>query len=269
MRRGLLAALLAIFCFVGIVEASPKFPALTGRVVDNAHLLSAGAHQSLESELAGFEQQTGDQIVVVTVPSLQGVAIEQYGYQLGRYWGIGQKGKDNGALLIVAPQERKLRIEVGYGLEGQLTDTLSSQIIQTIILPEFRAGRLEQGVVAGAQAMVSVLGGKNVAPAPQAHAKSDTLGPILGGLFLLFLFSQVVLFGLYIVGRIFAGILSLFGFNAMSRYLDRMKARIYPADKALLLWLLTPSHRATGSGGGSFFSGGGGSFGGGGSSGSW
>ncbi len=102
----------------------PQFPELTGRVVDNAGLLDPTEEQALADKLATEEQQSSNQVVVVTVPDLQGYPIEEYGYQLGREWGIGQEGKDNGVLLIVAPNERRLRIEVGYGLEGR-SPTLS------------------------------------------------------------------------------------------------------------------------------------------------
>ncbi|HSH49628.1 MAG TPA: TPM domain-containing protein, partial [Halomonas sp.] len=104
------------------------FPELTGRVVDRAELLDPATESRLSDMLAAHEKASTEQLVVVTLPNLQGASIEQYGYQLGRHWGIGQAEKDNGALLIVAPNERKVRIEVGYGLEGRLTDAQSSVI---------------------------------------------------------------------------------------------------------------------------------------------
>ncbi len=115
------------------LAAEPEFPKLSGRVVDNAKLLSAATEQDLNRQLAVQEQRTGNQIVVVTLPDLQGYEISDYGFQLGRHWGIGQKDKNNGALLIIAMKERKMRIEVGYGLEGLLTDARSAQIIQQIL----------------------------------------------------------------------------------------------------------------------------------------
>jgi uncharacterized protein len=102
-------------------------------------------------------------VVVVTLPDLQGSTIEDYGYQLGRHWGIGQKGKDNGALLVVARDERKVRIEVGYGLEDRLTDAQSSVIISQIITPAFRQGDFVGGITKGTEAMVQVLGGDPLA----------------------------------------------------------------------------------------------------------
>src|SRR5262249_9053626 len=139
--------------------AEPKYPALTGRVVDDARILSPSTVNQLDTMLARHEKATGQQVVVVTLPSLQGYSIEEFGYQLGRQWGIGQKDKNTGALLIVAPKERKVRIEVGYGLEGELTDARSSVIIQRDILPQFRRGDFNAGVVAGTGSILKVLGG--------------------------------------------------------------------------------------------------------------
>ncbi|HEX7885284.1 MAG TPA: TPM domain-containing protein [Phenylobacterium sp.] len=138
--------------------AAPKFPPLTGRVVDDAQILSPAAEARLTQELATLEQQTGHQLVVATLPDLQGYEIEDYGYQLLRTWGIGRKGQDDGAILIVAPNQRKVRIEVGYGLEPVLTDALSSLIIQRAILPAFKAGEMEKGVVDGTEAIARQIG---------------------------------------------------------------------------------------------------------------
>jgi uncharacterized protein len=152
--------------------SAPAFPPLTGQVVDTAALLSPPAQALLVRELAAHEAASGNQIVVVTVPSLDGAAIEDYGYRLGRHWGIGQQGQDNGVLLIVALAERQIRIEVGYGLEGMLTDALSWDIIQGRMLPRFREGAFEDGIVDGARAIVAVLGGDyastNGTPGPDA-----------------------------------------------------------------------------------------------------
>jgi uncharacterized protein len=157
MRRFLpLLILLALLPLVA-VAADLKFPPLTGRVVDQVQLLSPQAVQQLDQQLAGFEQKTGDQVVVAIVSSLQGVPVEQYGYQLGRAWGIGQKGKDNGVIFLVAPTERKIRIEVGYGLEGVLTDAQSKLIIADVVAPKFKAGQMQQGVVDGVQAILQTI----------------------------------------------------------------------------------------------------------------
>lgn len=237
MRR-FLVGIFCVFLLAGGVAAATNFPALTGRVVDNAHLLSNSARQQLEQQLADYEQGTSNQVVVTTVPSLEGLAIEEYGVQLGRYWHIGQQGKDNGVLLIIAPKEHEARIEVGYGLEGVLTDALSSQIIQSVILPNFRAGNMEKGVVDGTQAILYVLGGKSIA-APVVSALPDS-APIHAWQLYLILFG--IVFYLWLCVR-------------------------HPA----MAWFLARSVLSFGGGsrGGNSFSGGGGSFGGGGASGRW
>src|SRR5581483_4410801 len=135
------------------------FPTLTGRVVDEANILDGTTRSSLTQKLADLETKTTTQLVVVTLNSLQGTTIEDFGYQLGRNWGIGQKGVNNGALLIVAPTERKVRIEVGYGLEGTLTDAISKLIIENAILPRFRAGDFPGGISRGVDDLVQVLSG--------------------------------------------------------------------------------------------------------------
>ncbi|MDF2117870.1 TPM domain-containing protein [Roseiarcaceae bacterium H3SJ34-1] len=135
------------------------FPALTGRVVDEASILNETARAALTEELAALEQKTTDQLVVVTLKSLQGTSIDDYGYQLGRRWQIGEKDKNNGALLIVAPNERKVRIEIGYGLEGTLTDAISRFIIENSILPRFRADDVPGGIKRGTEDIIQVLSG--------------------------------------------------------------------------------------------------------------
>lgn len=133
-------------------EYRPALPAFTGRVVDTADMLDAATVKRLDGVLAAHEAATSDQVVVVTMASLGNMAIEEFGYQLGRKWGVGQRGKDNGVLLIVSRDDRKLRIEVGYGLEGKLTDADAAVIISQTITPAFRqkdyAGGIEGGVAA-------------------------------------------------------------------------------------------------------------------------
>jgi uncharacterized protein len=199
MRRFLPAVAFLAIAYAGSAFAALQFPALTGRVVDDAHILSINTQQYLDGILAAHEARTTNQIVVVTLPSLQNTSIEDFGYQLGRHWGIGQKGKDNGALLIVAPTERKVRIEVGYGLEGTLTDAKSSQIVQTIVLPYFRKGEMETGITEGTRAILSMLGDSSDPPnfqnayiyAAQKTSPGDiaALVLILTVLFILFVMS--------------------------------------------------------------------------------
>ena len=133
LRARSLLALAALVFFPLSLYAQPSFPALSGRVVDSANILSAAEESSLTQALQQHETETANQLVIVTLTDLQGYAIEDYANRLGRHWQIGQEGNDNGAMLIVAQSERKVRIEVGYGLEGALTDALTSNIIQTVI----------------------------------------------------------------------------------------------------------------------------------------
>ena len=134
-----------------------SLPALTGRVVDRADLLTPPQEAGLTAQLAALEQRTTDQLFIVTTPSLEQRTIEQYGLALGRSWGIGQRGKDNGVLLIVAPAERKVRIEVGYGLEAILSNARAQRIVDDVILPHFRQSRFPEGIQAGSEAIVAIL----------------------------------------------------------------------------------------------------------------
>jgi len=135
----------------------PASPALTGRVVDQAGLLSPEEEAQLTERLAALEDRTTDQLVVVTVPSLHGRTTEEYSRALGNHWGIGQEGRDNGVLLVVAPQERQVRIAVGYGLEPILTNARSHDIIQRDLLPAFREGRWNEGISAGVDSIIEIL----------------------------------------------------------------------------------------------------------------
>jgi uncharacterized protein len=158
MRRSASLAFVLLL-LVAPAVAAPNFPQLTGRVVDNAAVIPADVEARIEGKLAALEEKTTDQFVVVTLPSLQGTAIADFGYQLGRHWGIGQAGKDNGLLLIVAPEEREVRFEVGYGLEGTMTDALSRVIIENAILPRFRADDMAGGIERGVDDAIQVLSG--------------------------------------------------------------------------------------------------------------
>ena len=219
--------------------------------------------------LAAHERATGDQVVVVTVASLQRYPIEGYGYELGRDWGIGQKGKNNGALLIVAPNEHKVRIEVGYGLEGQLTDAKSRAIIDNYILPSFKRGDFNFGVLAGATEMVRALGGN---PPDEGEPTTWTL-PVesnsaragFGSLFhppdrraaaaLAFFFLIPLIGTLLLMGAL--------GSVHKVQWDDNQR---WDSDRG---FGGGGSSSGGGGGGGGGFSGGGGSFGGGGASGSW
>ncbi len=165
---GPLAGILILLAAVLVAVAAPaladlSFPALSGRVVDAANVLPATTRATLDGKLAAQEAKATDQFVVATVPSLQGTSIEDYANRLFRFWKLGQEKKNNGVLLLVAPNERKVRIEVGYGLEGILTDAVASTIIQTTILPAFRKGDMPAGIVAAPRrcwkSSISIRGG--------------------------------------------------------------------------------------------------------------
>ena len=154
-----LAIALLFAAFAVPCVAEPAFPELTGRIVDNAGLLNAEDRTAIEAELKAIEAKSTDQVVVVTLQDLGGYAIDDYGYQLGRKWGIGQKGKDNGVLLIVVPSARKVRIETGRGLEAHLTDAMSRIIIENAILPKFRRGDFSGGIRDGVRDIKATIEG--------------------------------------------------------------------------------------------------------------
>ena len=228
--------------------AEPTYPALTGRVVDEAGVLSASTKSGLTEMLAQHERTSGgQQVVVVTLKSLQGLSIEDFGYQLGRHWGIGQKGTNNGALLIVAPNERKVGIQVGYGLEGTLTDALNRTIIERDIVPAFKRGDLNGGVLAGTAAILRVLGGDASAAQPAAKGWQGNALPLAP----------------FAINIIFVG---FFLFLLLRRH-GRSGFIGYPGP--YVGGFGGGGFSGGGGGGGGGFSGGGGSFGGGGASGSW
>jgi len=171
------------------------FPALTGRVVDEAGILDPAAKTALEQKLADFETKTTGQLVVVTLKSLQGTSIEDYGYQLGRHWQIGQKGKNSGAILIVAPNERKVRIEVGYGLEGTLTDAVSKLIIENSVIPRLRANDFAGGIGRGVDDIIQAASTDSEEWKARARQRPDNepdLLDVLALLFFLLIFFMIV-----------------------------------------------------------------------------
>ncbi|MBI3513553.1 MAG: TPM domain-containing protein [Proteobacteria bacterium] len=251
-RRAIFTAIAWVCLTVAGAAQTPVFPALSGRVVDGAGLLGAADRASLTQTLAALEAKTTDQLVVVTLKSLQGRSIEEYGYQLGRHWQIGQKDKNNGALLIVAPAERAVRIEVGYGLEGTLTDAISRYIIETTILPRFKAGDYPDGIKRGVDDIVRVLAGEAEA-LRRAAAQYAASGMRPSG-------ADQPLWPAIAVGLAVVGLLIFCAVAGGAACRD-------------ILWIIFLMLRTGGggssSGGRTSWSGGGGSFGGGGSSGRW
>ncbi|MDH4153073.1 MAG: TPM domain-containing protein [Nitrospira sp.] len=290
--RFLQRVLVGIVVTFTISSASPvsalDVPPLTGRVVDLAHILPSSTVESLTARLAALEGQSSNQVAVLTIPSLEGESLEEFTHRVATTWKLGRKGTDNGVLLLVAIKERKVRIEVGYGLEGVLTDIRSAQIIRNEIVPRFRSGDMSGGVLAGTNAIVKTIEGTyeatESAPSRQASTVVEqVVVAVIVGLFVGLLFSHVHRFigpvagagistllapwvvpallasGVTVVLLLLMGAAGRGGRAARSRGMDDW------------VWY---SSRGGGWGGGSFgggggFSGGGGDFGGGGASGNW
>lgn len=264
VRRSALAALLLI---VGLLPAAAQqIPPLSGRVVDNASVISGAAESEITAYLAALEEQSGIQMAVLTVSSLGGVPLEEYSIRVVEEWELGQAGEDNGVLLLIATQEKQMRLEVGYGLEGTLTDAASGVIIREYLQPAFRAGDFDGGIKAAVSAVASVTTDTStlpamgdVAPRRSADSRSRSSGgaPIFG-------LGNIVLFGLFIM---------MGNLRRMRRYGHRRGSGVGSA----IFWgsvAGSAARRRSGFGGsggfsGGGFSGGGGGFGGGGASGGW
>lgn len=273
-----LRAFLLFLCLLlsGAAAAAQDFPRLTGRVVDNADLLDPAREAALTQRLEALEQQTGRQLVVATLPSLGGRTIEDYGYRLGRAWGIGDQEEDDGILLIVAPNERRVRIETGYGARVFLTDALSGVIIRNAITPRFKAGDYPGGIEAGVTEIAAQMqlppaeAAKRVRDAEAAGATTASRSNEGAGFI-------PMIFWVLVIGFV----LLSFARRAGGRRYRGKRRRGSGVDPVVVLWGLDVLGHAmrSGGGGGGFggfgggggggFSGGGGSFGGGGASGSW
>jgi uncharacterized protein len=289
VRRRFVACLISALTLTVACHASAlEVPTLSGRVVDLAHVLPRATIESLTAQLAAHEAQSSNQIAVLTIPSLEGESLEEFSHRVATTWKLGQKGTDNGVLLLVAIGERKVRIEVGYGLEGVLTDIRSAQIIRNEIVPRFRGGDMPGGVTAGVNAILKTIegsyqGSEKAVP----RQESDVIGRVV----------MAVIVGL-LVGLVFMNIHRFIGPVAGAGISTLLAPWLVPALVAsgitlLLLLALGASgaggrrsryngmddwvwysSRGGGWGGGSFgggggFSGGGGDFGGGGASGNW
>ena len=167
-------------------RAQTPVPPLTGRVVDNANLLSNAAETQLTGLLAAHEDSTSNQVAVLTIPSLQGAALEQYSLRVARAWALGQEDFNNGVLLLIARDDRKMRIEVGYGLEGDLPDAIASRIIRNEITPHFRKGDFEAGIRAGVGSILDALEGTYAPPEAPGASNSPVANRVLGAIFMVF-----------------------------------------------------------------------------------
>jgi len=303
--RASLVALLLCWAFTALAQVSAfaqvAVPPLSGRVVDQTGTLSSDDIASLTQKLKDLEARKGSQIAVLIVPTTQPEEIEQFSIRVAEAWKIGRKKIDDGAILLVAKNDRKLRIEVGYGLEGALTDVTSKRIIDEIITPKFRSGDFAGGIAAGVDRMIAVIDGEPL-PAPPARSQSSSSSTtnwfvffnptnpfvIIGVLFLgnamRTLLGRLVgsavaggivgLLAWYFIGSlIFAGIafaaVALFtmisdGFHSSTTYTQGSGGWSRSSSSSSSGWSSGSSSSDSGS-----FSGGGGSFGGGGASGSW
>jgi len=284
--------LLLALALAPLARAQVAVPPLSSRVTDLTGTLDASARSSLESRLREFEQKHGSQLAVLIVPSTQPEAIEQYSMRVAEAWKLGRKGIDDGAILVVAMQDRTMRIEVGYGLEGALNDATSKRIISEIITPEFRRGDFAGGIDAGVDRMIRVIDGEALpTPVPRAVGGGDEASPPL---FFLAFFALAAASALRpILGRLGAALLVGAGTALIAVFLTSVLVAMLVGLLAFVLALFAASGNSwssrrrypTGggyygggyggggfggrSGGGGGFSGGGGGFGGGGASGRW
>lgn len=288
MLRTFAALLLAFWVALAGAQELQPIPALKARVTDLTGTLSAEQQARLEGRLAAFEQQKGAQLAVLLVPTTQPEAIEQYSIRVVEQWQLGRKGVDDGVLLLVAKQDRKLRIEVGYGLEGALNDATARRIIAEIITPRFKAGDFGGGIEAGVENIVAVIDGEPL-PAAEGSESGGHSGFNLDDSLFFGIMAVAVLTGILrtLLGRVIAaslvaGVVGVVVFLATSSLIFAAIAGVV----AFIFALLGGGAGGGGSGGGGSwssssggsswsdsgsggFSGGGGSFGGGGSSGSW
>lgn len=282
VRAWLFACAFALLA--GGALADVAVPPLKSRVTDLTSTLDAGQRQALEDKLAAFEAKKGSQIAVLLVPTTQPETIEQYGLRVAETWKLGRKGVDDGALLVVAKEDRRLRIEVGYGLEGALNDAIAKRIVSDIITPRFKQGDFPGGIDAGVDAMVKVIDGEPLPAPPEGRAVTQGWGgfDLENLLFIGFI-------GIFVVGGILRALFGRVGGSGIVAFvlgiivwalIGSFIVAVIVAIFAFMLGLFGVSGlggggrggggwSSGGSSSGGGFSGGGGSFGGGGSSGSW
>ena len=287
------ACLLALtLCWAFAAAADVAVPPLSGRVVDQTATLSSGDIAALTQTLQSLEARKGSQVAVLIVPTTEPEAIEQYSIRVAEAWKIGRKKIDDGALLVVAKNDRKLRIEVGYGLEGALNDVTAKRIIDEVITPRFRNGDFSGGISAGVERIVAVIDGEKLPapPAPRRQSDSgllshiDPLNPfVLVGIFMVGALLRSVL-GRLIGSAVTGGIVGLVAWLVVGSLVVSLIAGVISFIFTLFGESIASSNgghsnwsgsggsfsgSSSDSGGGGGFSGGGGSFGGGGASGSW
>ncbi len=284
-----LACVLSLASALTALSFALDVPPLTGRVVDPAHVLPPNTVESLTARLKEHEETTSNQVTVLVLPSLEEEPLESFSHRVATTWKLGQKGTDNGVLILVAMKERKIRIEVGYGLEGALTDARSAQIIRSEIVPRFRAGDVPGGVAAGVDAILKTIEGTYQASDKTAPGlDSDAMGQVVVAVIV----GLIVGMGLMSIHRLLGPVAGTGLSVLLAPWL--VPALITGGVTLLLLTLISAtgaggrgrgrhggddwvwySSRSGGWGGGSFgsggggFSGGGGDFGGGGASGNW
>ena len=276
MLDGIAALAMMLLLCLAVPAQAQTFPKLTGRVVDQAGLLSPAQVAELTAKSEAVQARTGRQFVIATVNSLEGRTIEDYGYRLGREWAIGDAQKDDGVILLVAPNEKKVRIETGYGARVFLTDALSSVIIRNSILPRFKAGDMAGGIAAGADEIIGLmqLSPAEAAKRAQEASASETRRQKVEVNPIPVIFIVVIFF-------VIIGSIARAAGGRRYRGKGRRRGGFDSGDLAVVLWGLDALSRGSrgggfggfggGGGGGGFggFSGGGGSFGGGGASGGW
>jgi len=282
-----------LLCFSALPGYALDVPGLTGYVNDHAGMISPEAKITLERELRAFEQSDSTQIVIVTVPSLEGEVLEEFSIKVAETWKIGQKGKDNGAIFLVAKEERKIRIEVGRGLEGKLTDLMSGRIIDLVVKPRFKRGDFDGGFISGVHAVIDAARGEFKAEPRAAKHPSGRSGTF-SQLVTFLIFGTIALLMLGSLSRFLSGAAGAIGLPAMVYTLLSpigLVTAIVLGVIGLLAGLALPSLFSSGGRGGGFwpgggyhgggfgggdfggsggdFGGGGGGFGGGGASGDW
>ena len=283
--------LIILFSCVVLTSVSHALdaPKLQGHVNDDAGMISASVRAELENELISFEKTDSTQIVILTIPSLEGEGIEEFSIKVAEAWKIGRQGRDNGVIFVVSKEDRKMRIEVGRGLEGSLTDLMAGRIIDLVVKPRFKRGDFDGGFVAGVSSLIDAVRGEYKADENHRPQKHDDFGPfttlLMYGLFVVLFLGSISRFLGGISGAIGLPLLAYLTFSVSGLFLLMILGILGLAAGLLLPMLFSstgplgtggfrPGGGFYGGGGGSWgsgggFSGGGGSFEGGGSSGCW